>query len=166
MKQFRDTPYYVTENGEVYRLWKKGFKKLKSMLNDGYYYVDIHSKCYRIHRLVAECYIPNPNNLPEVDHIDTDKSNNHFSNLEWVTTQENIRRAKQNNLFPKGINHSQAKLTEIDIIWMKKHYIPRHPEFGTRGLGRKFNINSSHISKILRNIKWSHINPEQSSEYE
>ena len=73
---------------------KKGAIKKISSNNRGYHIVtltkDGTSKQYGIHRLVAEAFIPNPNNLPEVDHIDRNPSNNIVGNLRWCTHKENL----------------------------------------------------------------------------
>lgn len=54
-----------------------------------------------VHRLVAEAFVPNPNNHPEVDHLDNNKHNNHYKNLEWVTRSENAQRMQD---FYGGVN--------------------------------------------------------------
>ena len=59
-------------------------------VSHGYKLVKYKGKMYRIHRLVAECFLPNPNNYAEVNHKDEDKSNNNVENLEWCTHQYNI----------------------------------------------------------------------------
>lgn len=88
--------YGITSCGKV---WSYKYKKfLKPAANrDGYLrvklYKDNEKKIYYIHRLVAEAYIPNIDNLPEVDHIDNDKSHNYVNNLQWITRRDNNRKS-------------------------------------------------------------------------
>lgn len=56
---------------------------------EGYAYVHIKNKSYKVHRLVAQAFIPNPDNKPYIDHIDTNPSNNRVENLRWATPKEN-----------------------------------------------------------------------------
>ena len=162
MKQFRDTPYYVTEDGNVYRLRKLGFKKLKSF-DCGHEYLRINifinkiPQQFSVHRLVAECYIPNPDNLPEVNHNDGIKTNNHISNLYWCTSSQNKQHAYDTGLRKIGEEHHKSKLTEEQVKWIRQHYIPRHREFGTRALGRKFKVHPSLIGYVIKNKCWKHI---------
>lgn len=84
--------YLVYEDGRIFSI--KSRKMLKPTISHkGYHRVflcnDGKKKGFRISRLVAIHYIPNPENKPEVDHIDRNKTNNHVSNLRWVTRSEN-----------------------------------------------------------------------------
>lgn len=66
-------------------------------------------KTIRIHRLVAELFIPNPNNLPQVNHKDGNKLNNTVSNLEWCTDSENKLHAYKEGLMIGGNEHSKTR---------------------------------------------------------
>lgn len=70
-------------------------------------------KYMAVHRLVALTYIPNPDNLPQVNHIDGDKTNNSASNLEWCTQSHNQRHSLRLGLriMPSGTKHWQGKKT-------------------------------------------------------
>ena len=90
--------YAVTPEGEVYSYKSKKFLKPKFQTK-GYMQVRLikngEEKNYLIHRIVADAYIPNPDNLPQVDHIDNDKTHNYVNNLQWITNRDNSR--KSNN---------------------------------------------------------------------
>ena len=92
--------YYVTKCGKVFT--KKG-KEVKMHINkNGYWAFGIHENgkttSVRLHRALAICFIPNPNNLPMINHKDGCKTNNSLDNLEWVTAQENVQHAWDNGL--------------------------------------------------------------------
>ena len=101
--RIKDFPeYYITDTGSVYTRnayhnKETRIKKLRPALNykNGYLCVSLCNKSKHylrlIHRLVAEAFIPNPNNLPEVNHINGNKLDNAVNNLEWVTRNENIQ---------------------------------------------------------------------------
>lgn len=81
-------------------------------------------KTFTIHRLIAITFIPNPNNSPYINHIDGDKQNNHVSNIEWCTHEQNMEHAKKHNLFGKckpvlcietGKRYSSVKKTADDL---------------------------------------------------
>ena len=75
---------------------------------------DGKGKWYRINRLVAQAFLPNPNNLPEVNHIDKDKTNNKVENLEWCTTQYNVEYSQAKAVI--GINKVSGLILEFPSI--------------------------------------------------
>lgn len=83
--------YQVSSKGQVR---KNDGTYLKQSNIYGYKTVNLHSngkqKSYRVHRLVAQAFIPNPESKPYIDHINTDKSDNRVENLRWVTPKENM----------------------------------------------------------------------------
>ncbi len=85
-----DLFYSVSDDGRVFFQGKELPQKPNSQ---GYMYVTINKKRVRVHRLVAKAFVPNPYNKPDVNHIDGNKQNNHYTNLEWVTKKENQRHA-------------------------------------------------------------------------
>ena len=116
--------YLVSNDGQVVRngrilktqVSKHGYKTL-DLCKDGVR----HSK--KVHRLVAEAFIPNPNKLPEVNHKDTNKLNNMHTNLEWVTKLGNMRHASKNSLRGDGVSYDKIRKK-----WKARYYPEPHKE--------------------------------------
>ena len=112
--------YIIYQDGRIYRKYKK--EPLKYCINkNGYYQLCLYrnSKCqsFRLHRLIAIHYIPNPNNYPCIDHIDRDKLNNHISNLRWVThlmNTQNTGKHKDNKSGIKNISMTKSGRWKYD----------------------------------------------------
>lgn len=122
IKGFKD--YYITEDGKVFskkrNIYLSPFKK-----QGGYLRVSLFNGKHNhksIHRLVAEAFISNPNNYPEVNHIDGNKQNNNINNLEWCTPSQNQKHAFELGLQVKkyGEEHHNCKLNNDEIKLLKR----------------------------------------------
>ena len=104
--------YHIFEDGRVWSCIGKG-KFLKCYGdNNGYLTIRLNGKMKKHHRLVGEAFIPNPENKPQIDHIDRNRTNNHISNLRWATRQENmdnIGEYKNNTTGHKNVSYNKSK---------------------------------------------------------
>jgi len=145
---------------------KKSYMQSEKILKlnkrrDGYLqvmlYKDKKEKTLRIHRLVAQAFIPNPENKPFINHIDCDPSNNCVTNLEWVTQKENIQYASKLGRIPnnfKNVSSEQRRINgkkcskpviSINLVTGEETFFDSQHE-----AGRQLNLNRAHINDVLK----------------
>jgi hypothetical protein len=117
MRQFRNTGYFVLKDGSI--IGKK--KALKQTLTpDGYLSVCLYyqgkGKTFLSHRMVAECFIPAVENKPDINHKNGVKTDNHISNLEWVTKKENVSHFLKELSTRKIGEFPNSKLSHQDMV--------------------------------------------------
>lgn len=140
--------YEITTEGQVIN--KNNGHVLKPQPNGkGYLRVSIGGKLKFVHRLVAEKYIPNPNNYEQVNHKDGNKLNNSVDNLEWVSNQQNRKHAVDTGLHLQGEDCPWSKLD-----WEKVEYIRNHPEIPTTKFAEKYGVSSRTISDVRNHKTW------------
>lgn len=106
-------------------------------------------KSYQVHILVAQLFIPNPENKLVVHHRNNNKLNNFVWNLKWATHSENIRYAYQDGLMPTGAKRSDASLTKEQRIEILETCIIGDSKFGAAALARKFGVSSVTVSRVF-----------------
>ena len=151
--------YMISNRGEVFSL--SHAKLLKPFQNpNGYIYITLSkhgkTKCIKVHRLVAEYFVYNPDKKEYVNHKDGNKSNNYMTNLEWVTASENQKHAARNGLiyFHRGTSHHNSKLKPGDVIKIRDMYDKNIPH---KEIADRFNINRRYVGTIGRRDTWKHI---------
>ena len=109
-----------------------GYKKVE-LVKDG------KRKGFKVHRLVAQAFIPNPDEKPQVNHIDGDKTNNYVDNLEWVTASENSIHA-----YNTGLNSNKKELNENEIVSMYMNGTTKED------IAKQYGVSNAVIKRILK----------------
>lgn len=133
-----------------------------AMLNSGYFSARLTTESGEkasgqlVHRIVASAFVPNPKNLPWVNHKDGVKTNNHAENLEWCTPSENMIHAVGAGLIPilVGSQRGTAKLNEDKVHVIKKMMLLG---FSNEKLAEIFEVSTAPISYIRNNQAWTHV---------
>lgn len=143
--------YYITTFGRVWSTYSNKWLKptINQRGNHKREYVSLgRGNKFFVHRLVAEAFIPNPNNYNEIDHIDCNALNNHVENLRWVTHQENM----QNEKTQENVKNNTGYLVEIENIETGEI------TYGYEDTIKKYNISKStlnnHLKGRVKNPKW------------
>lgn len=132
----------------------------------GYYRVHINHRRYYPYRLIAEAFLPNPENKPEINHKDGNKLNNRVDNLEWVTRSENMKHA-----YKLGLQKPSEKQKQAVSKWNKEHRIKTVYQYNKEGnllncfksqqeAAKALGLSEASISRILngqRNSKRDYI---------
>lgn len=148
-KELDDLPNYEISN--MGRLRNKNtLRILKTRVSKlGYEHITITyggEKYFRaIHRLVAKAFLINPDNKPEVNHIDENKLNNHVSNLEWMTKSENINHGTRNERVAKSV----SKTLSIPIIAISIKTGKSQEFYGSRECARQLGLHHGNITLVL-----------------
>lgn len=151
----RHTDYLVSTDGQIKSCVqiKQGRLLRPNTSPTGYRRVMIgrggYQKHLLVHRLVAETYIPNPYNKPQVNHIDGDKSNNNVTNLEWCTRLENMQHASKMGLLPSNALANPNNRLNIEIA-----RFVRESSLKGRVLAKIYGVSETTISDVRRNKTW------------
>lgn len=151
-----ENKYFISEDGKVKNSNNEIMKT--QLVGRGYeairLYKDSKYHRYYIHRLVAEHYIEKGEEFECVNHLDGNKLNNHYSNLEWTTYSKNNQHAYDNNLRANGKSHYKAKLSDEQVIEI---IIEGKGNKTYQEIADKYNVTKATIRDILVKNTWKHL---------
>lgn len=153
----KDSGYEISNKGRIITQRGKLFKG--SITSFGYVSANVefddgfHAR--NAHRAVAHVFIPNPNNLPEVNHIDGDKENNCVENLEWCTKKENQGHASYVLGKRIGSDCYKHKLTDKQVLEI--YELCKEGKLTYKEIGENYSVSEYSISYIALGKSWKHL---------
>lgn len=139
---------------------KKGYLSVILYKNDT-------KKCFAVHRLVAQAFIPNPENKAQINHINCIKDNNTVENLEWCTNQENQTHAKMNHLYKSKVGTLNPNSKSVIQLDLNGNFIKKWDCMND--VKRFYKLNGAHISDVCKEkrkmacgFKWKYYNESES----
>lgn len=153
--------YSITKDGKVWSMPRRGRtgKYLKQRVINGYKVVHLsiaktNGKHRKVHRLVAEAFVPNPQNKAQVNHKDGNKLNNSVANLEWCTPKENVQHAIRKGIKPSlaGENNIKVKLTKEKVKMIRE--ATNEPK-NYRMFADSFGVTYSSVYNIATSRTWT-----------
>ena len=159
-KQIENLDYEINSEGIVRRIStkriKKSFKRPDRSIGIQLYITKEKVKNYQLHRLIANAFIPNPDNKLYVNHIDSNRENNSLNNLEWVTFEENVKHGyKSGYASNKGSNNGFSVLTEKQVLEMRSKR--ENDKLTYQQLATQYNVSYGCVAGIIQRKNWKHI---------
>ena len=133
--------------------------KILKLCTDKYGYLKVglwknnKVKTYYVHHLVAEVFLPNPNNYKEVNHKDEDKTNNSVENLEWCSAKYNSNYGTRNERMSKSLTNNIYTSRKVDVYDLDMNFIETLPS--SKECGRKYKVHHSNVRNCCNGGKWS-----------
>ena len=158
--EFGGITYLVCSNGDIFG---PTGKKLKARKNeDGYAVVTMGNKRIKrstkfVHRIVAALFLPNPKNLSDVDHLDNNRMNPDVGNLEWVTHEENVKRAYERGGHVgriTGEKNPKARLTPEFVLMLREEY---KAGVTIQEMADNYGLPWNTVGNAVKKITWKHL---------